>query len=65
MGKHQDQFLYRYWEENWKKKGGTLIPEFPVVRKTNKQETRLIDGVIVLNGQERCLDGPFWRRPHP
>ncbi len=37
----------------WKSVGGTLIEEFPAVKKTDSNSTRLIDGVIILDGETR------------
>lgn len=34
----------------WRKVGGTLIEEFPAVRRTEACGQRLIDGVILLDG---------------
>lgn len=37
----------------WKMMGGTLIEEFPVVKRTKTAEARWIDGVIILGGERR------------
>ena len=47
MSKHETPLTRRYWESV----GGTLIEEFPAVRRSKTHGPRLIDGVIVL-GEE-------------
>ncbi len=37
----------------WRQRGGTLIHEFPAVRRAACQGQRLLDGVIILNGEHR------------
>lgn len=43
--------ILRYWEET----GGTLVEEFLAVRRTRRQGQRLLDGVIVHDGETRRL----------
>ena len=49
MSKNETPLTRKYWKEV----GGTLIEEFPAVRRTNTNGPRLIDGVIVSNGVNR------------
>ena len=42
----------RYWQDT----GGTLIEEFRAVRRGKDHGSRLLDGVIVLDGQNRRLE---------
>ena len=55
MSKRHSELRDQYWAENWKK-DGILIREFHVVKTTEKQGKRAIDGVIVLDGNPRSLD---------
>ena len=57
MSKRETRWTRRYWEENWKKKGGTLIEEFPAVRARRDSPfgKRYLDGVVVLDGQGKHL----------
>ncbi len=55
MPKHETPLTRKYWEDNWKNKGATLIEEFPAVREKRKdgcQGRRLIDGIIVLDDMD-------------
>lgn len=47
MSKHETPLTRRYWKEI----GGTLIEEFLAVKKTKESGQRLIDGVIIMNGE--------------
>ena len=47
MSKHETPLTRRYW----KSVGGTLIEEFPAVKRSKTHGPRLIDGMIVL-GEE-------------
>jgi hypothetical protein len=49
MSKHETPLTVRYWESV----GGSLIEEFPAVLRGPQNAQRLIDGVIVLDGQKR------------
>ena len=51
MSKHETPMILRYWEET----GGTLVEEFLAVRRAKGQGQRLLDGVIVHDGQTRRL----------
>ncbi len=42
----------RYWQDT----GGTLIEEFRAVKRGKDHGPRLLDGVIVLDGQNRRLE---------
>lgn len=58
MSKHETPWTRRYWEENWKNKGGTLIEEFPAVLSGGRNSLvgkRDLDGVIVLDRQGKHL----------
>jgi len=44
----------------WSKKGGLLIEEFVVVKRTKTTGIRLIDGIIVLGEESRIYDGNFY-----
>ena len=46
MSKLETPLTRRYWREV----GGTLIEEFPAVRRKAGRGQRLIDGVIITNG---------------
>ncbi len=49
MSKLETPLLLKYW----KKVGGTLIEEFPVVLKDEGISPRRIDGVIIKNGPDK------------
>jgi hypothetical protein len=49
MSKHETELTIRYWQSV----GGTLVEEFPAVHRGKDHAQRLIDGVIVLDGQRR------------
>lgn len=49
MSKHETPLTRNYWQ----RVGGTLIEEFPVVRRTSTCAQRLLDGLIVLDGNKR------------
>src|SRR3954451_278104 len=49
MSKHETPMLLRYWE----RERGTLIEEFPAVRRSASASQRLLDGVIVLGAEHR------------
>lgn len=51
MSKHETPLTVRYWESI----GGSLIEEFPAVRRGPNNAQRLIDGVIVLDGKRRRI----------
>lgn len=58
MSKHEISWTRCYWEENWKKKGGTLIEEFPAVPSVGRNSLvgeRKLDGVIVLDKQGKHI----------
>ena len=46
MSKHETPLTRRYWEEV----GGTLLEEFPAVRKRQDRGKRLLDAVILPDG---------------
>jgi hypothetical protein len=49
MSKHETPMIRWYWHQT----GGTLIEEFPAVRKSDSCGPRLIDGVIIKDGEKR------------
>jgi hypothetical protein len=49
MSKHETPLTRKYWQSV----GGTLIEEFPVVRRSASSAQRLLDGLIVLDGNNR------------
>ena len=49
MSKHETPLTRRFW----KSVGGTLIEEFPAVKRTDSNSKRLMDGVIILNEETR------------
>jgi hypothetical protein len=53
MSLHETPMLLRYWA----RVGGTLAEEFPAVRRSAAASQRLLDGVIVLDG-EHCRVAP-------
>lgn len=54
MSKHETPMIRAYWSQV----GGTLIEEFPVVRRTATCGQRLLDAVILPNGETRIA---HWR----
>ncbi|MFT5324193.1 MAG: hypothetical protein ACI8P0_002053 [Planctomycetaceae bacterium] len=51
MSKHESWMTRWYWRQV----GGTLIEEFPAVRRTQHCGQRLLDGVIVVGGEHRIV----------
>ena len=49
MSKHETPLTSRFW----KSVGGTLIEEFPAVKRTDSNSKRLMDGVIILHEETR------------
>lgn len=49
MSKHETPLTRKYWQSV----GGTLVEEFPVVRRSASNAQRLLDGLIVLDGNNR------------
>lgn len=49
MSKHETPLTRKYWASV----GGTLVEEFPVVRKSSSCAQRLLDGLIVFDGEKR------------
>ena len=49
MSKHETPLTRKYWQSV----GGTLVEEFPVVRRSSASAQRLLDGLIVLDGNNR------------
>ena len=49
MSKHETPMTRAYW----KKVGGTLVEEFPVVRRTSTNGARYLDAIILPNGENR------------
>ena len=49
MSKRETYLTHHYWETV----GGTLIEEFAAVLRSDSNARRLIDGVIILNGNKR------------
>ena len=54
MSKLETPLIRRYWKEI----GGTLIEEFPAVRRTKSSGQRLLDAVILPDGETRIAS---WR----
>ncbi len=54
MSKHETPLIRRYWE----RVGGTLIEEFPAVRRTETCGQRLLDAVILPDEPTRIAN---WR----
>ena len=52
MSKHETPLTRKYWQSI----GGTLVEEFPVVRRTTTCAQRLLDGLIVLDGKNRIAN---------
>ena len=53
MSKNETPLTLAYWNRI----GGTLIEEFPAVRRTKEQGQRLVDAIILPNGPNRRLTG--------
>ena len=51
MSKHETHLTRRYWTSI----GGTLIEEFPVVRRSKSNAQRLLDGVVILGEKTQIL----------
>ena len=51
MSKNETPLIRQYWE----KIGGTLIEEFPVVKRTPTCGQRLLDAVILPKGEKRIV----------
>ena len=49
MSNHETPMTRWYWEQV----GGTLIEEFPAVKKSPENGKRLIDGIIIRDGENR------------
>lgn len=49
MSKHETPLTKRYWEGV----GGTLVLEYQAVKKDSGHAQRLLDGLIVLDGETR------------
>ena len=49
MSKHETPLIRAYWQQV----GGTLIEEFPAVRRTDQTGPRYIDAVIILGEETR------------
>jgi hypothetical protein len=54
MSKHETPMIRAYW----RRVGGTLIEEFPAIRRTATCGQRLLDAVILPNGETRIA---HWR----
>ena len=52
MSKLETPLTRKYWN----KVGGTLIEEFPVVKRSKTAGPRWIDGVIIRGGERRIAD---------
>lgn len=51
MSKHETPLTLAYW----KKVKGTLIEEYPIVKKSKECSARWIDGLIIKNGEFKQL----------
>ena len=49
MSKRETPLTREYWQSI----GGTLIEEFPAVTKGDSNSRRLLDGVVILGGENR------------
>ena len=49
MSKHETPLIRAHWQQV----GGTLIEEFPAVRRTDQTGPRYIDAVIILGEETR------------
>ena len=49
MSKRETPLTRKYWQSI----GGTLIEEFPAVTRGNSNSRRLLDGVVILGGENR------------
>ena len=49
MSKRETPLTRKYWQSI----GGTLIEEFPAVTKGDSNSRRLLDGVVILGGENR------------
>ncbi len=49
MSKRETPLTRKYWQSI----GGTLIEEFPAVNRGNSNSRRLLDGVVILGGENR------------
>ena len=49
MSKRETPLTRKYWQSI----GGTLIEEFPAVTRGNSNSRRLLDGVVILKGENR------------
>ena len=47
MSKHETPLTRKYWRSV----GGTLIEEFPAVKKSSTNSARWLDGLIILDGK--------------
>lgn len=54
MSKHETHMTRWYWQQI----GGTLVEEFPVVKRTATCAPRYIDGVIIRDGEQRIARAP-------
>lgn len=59
MSKHETQMTRWYWQQV----GGILIEEFPVLHRGSSWSHRLLDGLIIKNGdhKNRQTNGSFNR----
>lgn len=51
MSKHETNLTRRFWESV----GGTLVEEYPAVRRGNQKAQRLMDGVIILGAPNKIV----------
>ena len=49
MSKHETPLTRKYWQSV----GGTLVEEFPVLRRSSASAQRLLDGLIIFDGNNR------------
>ena len=49
MSKHETPLIRAYWQQV----GGTLVEEFPAVKRTRQNEARYIDAVIIPDEETR------------
>jgi hypothetical protein len=54
MSKLETPLIRKYW----KKVGGTLVEEFPLVFRGKNHERRLVDAIIIPKGENKIV---YWR----
>ncbi len=52
MSKIENPLIHQYW----KKVGGILVEEFPIIQKSKHSGRRVIDAIIVPDGENKILN---------